>query len=64
MIEEEIINGIAMQNEFNLGYITIKTLIGKIQGEEVSYGRIDSTIINSENMYSKENQRRLFPITK
>ena len=64
LIEEEIINGIAMQNEFNLGYITIKTLIGQIEKEEVNYGTIDSTIINAENMYSKENQRRLFPIIR
>lgn len=64
LIEEDIINGIAMRNEFNLGYITLKTLMSKIEDKKVSYGTIDSTIINSDNMYSKHNQRILFPITR
>lgn len=64
LIEEGIINGIAMQNEFNLGYITLKTLIGEIENKKVNYGIIDSAIINLDNMYSKENQRILFPITR
>lgn len=64
LIEEGIIDGIAMQNEFNLGYITLKTLIGEIENKNGNYGIIDSTIINLENMYSKENQKVLFPITR
>lgn len=64
LVEENIINGIAVPNEFNLGYISIKKIVASIEKEDLSYGIIDSIIINSENMYSKENQRRLFPITK
>ncbi|WP_300379406.1 substrate-binding domain-containing protein [Clostridium sp.] len=64
LIEENIINGIAMQNEVNLGYLSIKAAVEKIEKKEIDKGKINSTIINSENMYSKENQRILFPIVR
>lgn len=64
LIEEDIINGIAMQNEVNLGYLSIKAAVAKIEKKEIDSSKINSTIINSGNMYSKENQRMLFPIVR
>lgn len=64
LLEENIINGIAMQNEVNLGYLSIKAAVDKIEKRETAINKISSTIINSRNMYSKENQRMLFPIVR
>lgn len=64
LIEENIINGIAMQNEVNLGYLSIKAAVDKIEKNGIDNSKINSTIINSRNMYSKENQRMLFPIVR
>lgn len=64
LIEENSINGIAMQNEVNLGYLSIKIAVDKIEKNKIESSKINSTIINSRNMYSKENQRMLFPIVK
>ena len=59
-LEDGIVNGSAMQNEFNIGYIGVKRAIGMKNGESQQVDKIESTIITNENMYSKENQRILF----
>jgi ribose transport system substrate-binding protein len=64
LIEENVINSIAMQNEFNVGYLSVKTSVSEIEGKEIDKSVITSTIINSRNMYSKENQRMLFPFVR
>lgn len=65
LIEENIINSISMQNEFNVGYLSVKDAVLKIQGKKIEKTvDIISTIINSKNMYSKENQKMLFPIIR
>ena len=65
LIEEKIIDAIAIQNEFNVGYLSIKTAVNKLEGEKFdSKINITSTLINSRNMYSKENQKVLFPIVR
>ncbi len=63
-LEEGIVNATAIQNEFNVGYLGIKTLVDLLQGNDVESDKIYSTVINGENMYSKENQRLLFPFIK
>ena len=65
LIEENIINSISMQNEFNVGYLSVKNAVLKIQGKKIEKTvDIISTVINRKNMYSKENQRMLFPIIR
>lgn len=64
LIEENIINSIAMQNEFNVGYLSIKASVSQIEKKAIDDSIITSTIINSRNMYSKENQRMLFPFVR
>lgn len=63
-LEEGIVNSTAMQNEFSVGYLGVKTIVDLIQGNKVESSKIYSTVINSENIYSKENQRLLFPFIK
>ena len=64
MIEENVINSIAMQNEFNVGYLSVKASVSQIEEKSIDDSIITSTIINSRNMYSKENQRMLFPFVR
>lgn len=65
LIEEKIIDGTEIQNEFNVGYLSIKTAVYKIENKKLDNKiNIESTLINSENMYSKENQKILFPIVR
>ena len=54
-----------MQNEFNVGYLSVKSAVLKIEGKKKNKTvNITSTIINSRNMYFKENQKLLFPIIR
>ena len=65
LIEENIIKSISMQNEFNVGYLSVKDAVLKIQGKKIEKTvDIISTVINRKNMYSKENQKMLFPIIR
>ncbi|MGG7056908.1 geranylgeranylglyceryl/heptaprenylglyceryl phosphate synthase [Clostridium tertium] len=65
LIEEKMINAIAIQNEFNVGYLSVKTAINKLENKKNdSKINITSTLINSRNMYSEENQKMLFPIVR
>lgn len=65
LIEEKVIDSIAIQNEFNVGYLSIKTAVNKLENKKNdSKINITSTLINSRNMYSEENQKMLFPIVR
>lgn len=63
-LEEGIIDSTAMQNEFSVGYLGVKALVDLLKGNSVESSEIYSTVINGKNMYSKENQRLLFPFIK
>jgi ribose transport system substrate-binding protein len=63
-LEDKVINATAMQNEFNLGYLGVKTAVYKINGKDMGNSNISSTVINARNMYSEENQRLLFPFIR
>ena len=60
-LEEKVVNATAMQNEFNVGYIGVKTAVSMINKKKIDDSVIYSTVVNSDNMYSNENQRLLFP---
>jgi len=63
-LEDKVINATAMQNEFNIGYLGVKTAVGIINGKHIDNGTISSTVINTKNMYSEDNQRLLFPLIR
>lgn len=63
-IEEDIINGIVVYNEFNVGYLGVETAIKKLKKEKVYEKEIDYSIVNKRNMYSDKNQKLLFPFVK
>ncbi|AGF58416.1 ribose transport system substrate-binding protein [Clostridium saccharoperbutylacetonicum] len=63
-LEDKIINATAIQNEFNVGYLGIKTAVDKLNKKKENENSISSTVINKDNMYSETNQRLLFPFIK
>ncbi|NOV01102.1 substrate-binding domain-containing protein [Paenibacillus planticolens] len=62
-LEEEIMQAIVVQKPFNMGYVGLKTAIQLSNGQKVE-GRIDtgSEVIWKTNIYTKTNQKLLFPI--
>ncbi|MBP1966483.1 substrate-binding domain-containing protein [Paenibacillus aceris] len=62
-LEEEIMQAMIVQKPFNMGYMALKTAILLSNGQKVE-GRIDtgSEVIWKTNMYTKPNQKLLFPI--
>lgn len=63
-LEEDIINSVAVQNEFNLGYLGVKIAVDKLNNKGTSSKTIDFSIINKSNMYWDDNQKILFPFIK
>lgn len=61
-LEEGIIQAIVVQNPFNMGYLAIRTAVDASKGHKVE-PLIDtgSEVITKQNMYTKENQKLLFP---
>ena len=64
-LEEGIIRALVVQKPFNMGYISVKTAIEVLKKNKVNK-QIDtgSVLISPENMYTQENQKLLFPLTK
>lgn len=53
------------QDEFSIGYIGLKTLLGKSQYDENEMSNyIKYHVVDDENLYFPENQRVLFPFVK
>lgn len=64
-LEEKIINSIGVENEYNLGYLSIQTAVNKInKNSNIKNSSVNFAIVDSENMYNPENQRLLFPFVK
>ncbi len=64
-IEKDEITAAIIQNDFNLGYLSIRTAMEVLHKiEEKEEGMIDYAFVNRGNMYTKENQRLLFPFVR
>lgn len=62
-LEDEIIQAIVVQKPFNMGYMALKTAVQLSGGEKVeAWIDTGSEVIWKSNMYSKPNQKLLFPI--
>ncbi|TFE30648.1 substrate-binding domain-containing protein [Cohnella luojiensis] len=61
-LEEDIIQAIVVQKPFNMGYLAVRVAVDVTKGREVET-LIDtgSEVITKMNMYTKENQKLLFP---
>lgn len=64
LLENQVISAIGVENEFNLGYLSIQAAVDRIKKITVdSSEQVNFAIVSQENMYNSENQRLLFPFT-
>jgi ribose transport system substrate-binding protein len=63
-LEKGSLDGLVLQDPFNMGYLAIKTLVSHVRGEQVP-ARIDtgSKLVTRENMHQPEFQALLRPDT-
>jgi ribose transport system substrate-binding protein len=61
-LEADVIQAIVVQNPFNMGYLAVRSAVDAIHGRKTA-PLIDtgSDVITKQNMYTKENQKLLFP---
>lgn len=60
-LESGAIDAVVSQEPFNMGYLSIKTIYGILNGEKPKGNISTSTrLITGENMYNEENQKFLF----
>ena len=64
LLEENIISSIAVQNEYNVGYLALQGAVDQIKGKSVKGAVIQLAVVDNTNMYSSENQRLLFPFVR
>ena len=64
LLEERTINAIAVENDYNLGYLCIKSAVNRIHKQDDGNANINYLIVNSTNMYQSESERMLFPFIK
>lgn len=63
LLENEVINSIGVENEYNLGYLSIRSAVDHINKKSDSGStRINFAIVDHRNMYNSDNQRLLFPL--
>lgn len=65
LLDEQIINSIGVENEYNMGYLSIRTAINNInKNYETNNTNINFAIVDHANMYNSDNQRLLFPFVR
>lgn len=64
-MDKGVIQATIIQNPFSMGYLGVKYAVEAIEGKKIPK-RVDtgSWAVSRENMYTPENQKRLFPIIK
>lgn len=62
LMERGIIQGIAIQQPFNMGYLGVQEAVSMLENKRVTK-KLDSgsKLITMENLYEEENQRLLYP---
>lgn len=62
-MERDILDGLVVQNYFNMGYLAVEAMVYHIEDRELlETVMIDTYSVTRENLYSKESQMILFPI--
>lgn len=64
-LENHVISGLMVQNEYNMGYIAVAKAVGKIEkSSKYSTYQIDYSWVNADNIYTEKNQALLFPLVR
>jgi ribose transport system substrate-binding protein len=65
LLEDQVINSIGVENEYNLGYLSIQAAVNYINKKAYdSNTKTNFTIVDHGNMYNSDNQRLLFPFVR
>ena len=64
LLEQKIISAIAVDNEFNIGYLSVKTAVDSINKKMDGNTNVNFILVNSTNMYESESERMLFPFVR
>lgn len=63
LIDQGYVDGVVVQNYFNIGYLAVKSMVDYIEEREmIDAVYVDAYPVSSENLYDKEAQMILFPI--
>ncbi|UZT82352.1 substrate-binding domain-containing protein [Caproicibacterium sp. BJN0003] len=63
-LEDHVISALGVQNEFNIGYLGLQKAVNILNKQSLQNTVIDYSIVNGEDLYTKENQRLLFPFSQ
>ncbi len=61
LLEERVISAVGVRNEYNIGYLGIKTAVDGIRRKKGENVQVNFIIADGTNLYSPENERILFP---
>lgn len=64
LLEQNIINATAVENDYNMGYLCVRSAVDKIRGKDDGNTEINYLMVNSSNMYQSESERMLFPFIR
>lgn len=66
LLENGVISSLGVENEFNIGYLSIQTAVNQITRTNASAPRtqVNFAIVDRTNMYNSDNQRLLFPLVQ
>ncbi|GAB1483084.1 sugar-binding protein [Treponema sp.] len=65
LIEEGVIDATVIQKPFNMGYISVKTILDAIEGRRPKrFIDTESVLITAQTLYLPENQKLLFPFVE
>lgn len=63
-MERGIIDTAIVQNDFNMGYLSVRGAVQRLNNKNQDEVEIEYAIISNYNMYTKEHQRLLFPFVR
>lgn len=64
-LDAGIVEALVFINEYNMGYLSMKSLVENLRNNTALYNQeIEYAIVSKDELYDKENQRLLFPIVE
>ncbi|MFX3640765.1 MAG: substrate-binding domain-containing protein [Candidatus Pristimantibacillus sp.] len=65
LLEDRVLQATVVQNPYNMGYLAVEAAVKAYKGKNVKkFIDTGSEVITKENMYTKENQKLLFPFVE
>lgn len=64
LLENKVVNTVAVSNDYNIGYLCIKSAVDRINHKDDGNINVNYLIVNYSNMYKTESERMLFPFVR